>query len=276
MFPGKKPINGMVDHPNHPRNPEDPKVVRSFLRGNQSAGVISLIALGLCLGNWATNLASASKEDQIVPPGEALFRLRDGNDRFVTGRFQSRDYNRERKEQLQAQHPYAIVLTCSDSRVPPEILFDESLGRLFVLRVAGNVLDPVLLGTIEYAAEHLHVGLLLVLGHDSCGAVKATLSDEKVEGNLEPLIQKILPAVEKAKKKNLDGAGTLNESIQENVRLQMQTVMNESKILRELIESQKLWIVGGVYSLQTGKVNLLFAGATAASDHAEPTKNSKQ
>jgi carbonic anhydrase len=142
--------------------------------------------------------------------------------------------------------------------------------------VAGNVLDPVLLGTIEYAAEHLKVGLLLILGHDSCGAVKATLAEEKVEGNLAPLVQKILPAVEKAKKKNLDSANTLSEAIQENVRLQMQIVMNDSKLLRELIETQKLWIVGGVYNLQTGKVNLLYAGATAAGNHAEPAKNPKE
>jgi carbonic anhydrase len=133
---------------------------------------------------------AGQKEESTVPPGEALFRLRDGNDRFTSSRFQVRDYIRERKELMQSQHPYAIVLTCSDSRVPPEIIFDESLGKLFVLWVAGNVLDPALLGSIEYAAEHLHVSLILMMGHESCGAVKAALSGIKAPENLDSLIKK--------------------------------------------------------------------------------------
>jgi len=205
----------------------------------------------------------AAQKEEAVQPGEALFQLRDGNDRFVNNRFKPRDYVRERKEQIQGQHPYAIILTCSDSRVPPEILFDESLGKLFVLRVAGNVLDPVLLGTIEYAAEHLHVGLLVVLGHESCGAVKAAVEGGEVKGNLAQLVKKISPAVERAKRKNLDGNGAMAEAVQENIRQQMEITMSDSLLLRELIEEQKLWIVGGVYSLQTGKVSWLYAGAHA-------------
>lgn len=223
------------------------------------AGIIVLVLLF----GFKVDGNSAQKEEAVLP-GEALFMLRDGNDRFINSRFKQRDYVRERKEQLQGQHPYAIVLTCSDSRVPPEILFDESLGKLFVVRAAGNVLDPVLLGSVEYAAEHLHVGLLVVLGHESCGAVKAAVEGGEVKGNLAQLVKKISPAVERAKKKNLDGSGTLNEAIQENVRGQMQIVMSDSALLRELIDAQKLWIVGGVYSLQTGKVSWLFAGANGS------------
>jgi carbonic anhydrase len=219
-------------------------------------------------------LPAAPKKESPLP-GEALFMLRDGNDRYVNNRFKPRDYVGERKELVQGQQPYAIVVTCSDSRVPPEIIFDESLGKLFVIRVAGNVLDPVLLGSIEYAAEHLHAGLILVLGHESCGAVKAAVEGGEIRGNLEPLLHKIAPAVEHAKKKNSESQGLLNDAIQENVRLQMQTVMTDSSLLRGMVEDQKMWIVGAVYSLQTGKVTWLYTGAhsgTATDSSSHPNK----
>ena len=118
---------------------------------------------------------SASSQKALASEEDTLARLMNGNARFVKGQHRPANYKRERAELTKGQRPYAIVLSCSDSRVPPEIVFDESLGKLFVVRVAGNVVDPIALGSIEYAAEHLHSKLLFVLGHESCGAVKATV-----------------------------------------------------------------------------------------------------
>lgn len=196
-------------------------------------------------------------QEATVSTLEALNRLKVGNERFVGGKMLTKNFERERGELAKGQHPYAIILGCSDSRVPPELLFDESLGRLFILRVAGNVVDPIVLGSIEYAAEHLHTGTLLVLGHESCGAVKATLAGGEVPANIGQLVKRIEPAAQIAKDKHLDGNGTLNAAIEENVRLQMQNAVEQSEVLREMVAHKKLWIAGGVYSLQNGKVRFL-------------------
>jgi carbonic anhydrase len=145
-----------------------------------------------------------SKESDAVSGSDALAQLKKGNERFIAGQLQAKGFEEERKALSKGQHPYAIVLTCSDSRVSPEILFDESLGKLFVVRVAGNVVDPVVLGSIEYAAEHLHAKLLLILGHESCGAVKATLDGGYVPPNIMALLSYISPAAQIAKSKRLD------------------------------------------------------------------------
>ena len=196
-------------------------------------------------------------QEASVSTLEALNRLKVGNERFVGGKMLVKNFEREREELAKGQHPYAIILGCSDSRVPPELLFDESLGRLFILRVAGNVVDPIVLGSIEYAAEHLHTGTLLVLGHESCGAVKATLAGGEAPPNIGQLVKRIEPAAQIAKDKHLDGNGTLNAAIEENVRLQMQNAVEQSEVLREMVAHKKLWIAGGVYGLQSGKVRFL-------------------
>lgn len=201
--------------------------------------------------------AAVGAQEATVSTLEALNRLKAGNERFVSGKMLKKDFGREREELAKGQHPYAIVLGCSDSRVPPELVFDESLGKLFILRVAGNVVDPVVLGSIEYAAEHLHSGTLLVLGHESCGAVKATLAGGEAPPNIGQLVKRIEPAAQIAKDKQLDEKGTLNSAIEENVRLQMQNAVEQSEVLKELVEHKKLWIAGGVYGLQSGKVRFL-------------------
>ena len=168
-----------------------------------------------------------------------------------------RNYKADRKATADGQHPYAIVLACADSRVPPNILFDESLGKLFVVRVAGNVVDPVVLGSIEYAAEHLHVETLLVLGHESCGAVQATLEGGKFPPNIEALVKRIEPAAEEAKKAGLGPTKTLNLAIRLNVFLQVEQAVEQSEVLKELVHEHKLRIVGGIYNLHTGRVEFL-------------------
>jgi carbonic anhydrase len=184
-------------------------------------------------------------------------QLLEGNNLFVSGRTLKHNFVSERMTLVEGQHPYAVILACADSRVAPEILFDESLGRLFVVRVAGNVVDPDVLGSIEYAAEHLHTHYLLVMGHDACGAVSATLAGGEVPANVGALASHIAPAVEVAKHKGLDQAGTLDAAVRENVRLQMAEVQRQSRLLAELIHKKELAIEGAVYHLDSGRVEWL-------------------
>jgi carbonic anhydrase len=218
--------------------------------------------------------AGSAAQEGSVSTLDALNRLKVGNERYVSGKLSMKDYKSERQKLVAGQHPYAIVLTCADSRVPPELLFDESLGKLFILRVAGNVVDPIVLGSIEYAAEHLHSGTLLVLGHESCGAVKATLAGGEAPPNIAALIKRIEPAAATAKKKNLDEKSTLSAAVEENVRLQMQNSVDQSALLREMVLQKKLWIAGGVYSLETGKVRFMPA-RVAITEHQAANEGEK-
>lgn len=187
---------------------------------------------------------------------EYLQKLLDGNKRFVEGKFSYKDYKTEVKELANGQHPYTIILSCSDSRVPPEIIFDESMGKLFVVRVAGNIVDEIALGSIEYAAEHLHAKLLVVLGHESCGAVTATIGGGEVTPNIEEIVKKISPAVEKAKKNHPENE-VLHCAIKENVFNQIEESLKHSKLLTELHENGELKIVGALYDINSGKVSIL-------------------
>jgi carbonic anhydrase len=198
--------------------------------------------------------ASKSGED-------AFGKLMEGNKRFVSGKLAQKDVcDPRRKELVSGQHPFAIVVACSDSRVAPEIVFDEGLGDIFVVRVAGNVLDPVALGSIEYAAEHLHAPLLILLGHDKCGAVSAAM-DQKGEphGNIGAIVKKILPAVRKAKAKGGTRDDMLNAAIRENIMLSYQAIEKQSPVLKHLIEKGELTVAPAVYHLASGEVEPLTA-----------------
>lgn len=201
--------------------------------------------------------ACAQHAPAAVPATAALARLQEGNARFVNNQPQTKDFSHERPALAKGQHPYAIVLTCADSRVAPEIMFDESLGKLFVIRVAGNIADPAVLGSIEYAAEHLHTQLLLVLGHDSCGAVQAALDGSHAPKNLATLVKEITPAAKEAKRKTPGAPHTLDTAVRENVRLQADHVVTRSPLLAEFVEKKELQIVGAVYHLDSGKVEVL-------------------
>jgi carbonic anhydrase len=194
---------------------------------------------------------------ESVKEGKQLQQLLDGNHRFVTCELSKKDYSKERAELTTGQNPYAIILSCSDSRVPPEIIFDESLGKLFIIRVAGNVVDSVTLGSIEYAAEHLHAKLLLVLGHESCGAVSAALKGGEATPNISQIIKRIQLAVYKAEELKIEKSHELDFVIEENVKNQIAASLKNSKVLHELVEKNELQIVGAVYNLKTGAVKLL-------------------
>jgi len=190
---------------------------------------------------------------------QALQKLMDGNKRYVAGNLMKKDLGEtKRKELTKGQKPFAIVITCSDSRVPPELLFDQGLGDIFVIRVAGNVVDPIALGSIEYGAEHLNAPLLFILGHSKCGAVTATLEAKgKPEGNIGEIVKKIMPAAEKAKKKGGTEDEILETAIKENVKNVYNDVMRKSKIIPELLHEGKLKIVAGEYDITTGKVGMI-------------------
>ncbi|MFH0736603.1 MAG: carbonic anhydrase [bacterium] len=188
---------------------------------------------------------------------KSLQTLLEGNKRFVSGTFSQKNYSEELKELTKGQHPYAIIVCCSDSRVPPEIIFDESLGKLFVVRVAGNVIDSVTLGSIEYAAEHLHTNLLVVLGHESCGAVNAALDGGETTPNIAQILRRIDPAVKKAYSQNLEKENTINFAIDENVKNQIEACVSNSKTIKELVENKELKIVGAFFNLKTGIVDLI-------------------
>jgi carbonic anhydrase len=180
-----------------------------------------------------------------------------GNARFVSGKTRSHDVVALRRKLSSSQSPNAIILSCSDSRVGPELIFDQSLGDLFVVRTAGNVADPVARGSMEYAVEHLHSSLLVVLGHQKCGAVNAACSGEKMpSANLQAIVDKIDPAVALAKS-HAKADDLVEAAIKENVHQSAKDVLANSAILREAVDSGKLRVVEAEYELDTGKVSRL-------------------
>jgi len=211
-------------------------------------------------------------------PATALQRLKAGNERFAADKASPRNVGAQRRADLaKGQHPFAIVLTCADSRVAPELIFDTGLGDLFVLRVAGNIADPAVVGSIEYAVEHLHVPLIVVVGHESCGAVVAALDGKPLPGDLGWLIKQVkvgdqLPDGKEAKLAAAVRANVANAAVDLKLR---------SKIIAEEVEHKKVAIVSGVYALGTGKVEWLTAEAkkktakTDASSHDHPAPIAK-
>jgi carbonic anhydrase len=191
----------------------------------------------------------------ILDSSKALERLLDGNRRFMAGQPAHPHQGADRRAELMCgQEPFAAILTCSDSRVPPEIIFDCGLGDLFVMRVAGNVLDKVLLGSIEYAAEHLGVRLVMVLGHSHCGAVTAAVEGGHPSGHIKSLTKRIRPAVQQAA---TSGGDAIDAAVTANVQLDVAKLRASQPILAHLIAEGKLLIVGARYELETGQVRLL-------------------
>jgi carbonic anhydrase len=199
----------------------------------------------------------------------AFQALMNGNKRFVAGKTNPPDLSTARKKGLvSGQKPSAIVVTCSDSRVAPEHIFNQGLGDIFVIRTAGNVLDPMALGSIEYAAEHLHARLLVIMGHEQCGAVAAAMSvDGKPEGNIGAILAKILPAVEKVNAAGGTKDEIMNKAIRENITLSHNFIFKQSPILKHLAESGELQVVDAVYHLGSGEVELLATSGAPVSPH---------
>ena len=207
--------------------------------------VISLLAFAGCV--FATDASNLSAKD-------ALNNLKAGNERFVKMKLQHPDESVERRhEMVKGQHPFVAVLSCSDSRVPTEIIFDQGLGDIFVIRNAGNVLDEHVLGSIEYAVEHLGVNLVVVLGHESCGAVGAAMAHSKETKAIESLKKAIEPAVELCKKQHKDSYENI---IKTHAILDVQKI-NEDNDLSEYFKNHSVQVIPAYYHLDSGVVEFL-------------------
>ena len=203
---------------------------------------------------------------------EALERLREGNARFVAEvRNDAQSQGRLRRHALMAgQEPFAIILGCSDSRVPAEIVFDQGLGDLFVIRVAGNVIAASQIGSVEFAAERFGTRLVVVLGHSQCGAIQATLEDlqrprDQRSRNLRSIVDRVRPSIETLLDTDLrhDHEALLRHAVRANVRVSAYHLRHGSEILEQLSEDNGLLVVGAEYSLETGVVEF-FDGVPAA------------
>ncbi len=198
---------------------------------------------------------SPKPEPKALAPQEAMEKLLEGNRRFVSGIPASRYGTVERRKELAAgQDPFAVVVCCSDSRVGPEVVFDQGLGDIFVIRTAGEIVDDVGLGSIEYAVEHLGSTLVVVLGHERCGAVTAALKGGEAPGHIGALVKAIQPAVAESK-------GAPGDALDNAVRAQIRDVVRQLRaagpIVSELVHAGKVEILGARYDLDTGVVEVI-------------------
>ncbi|MCF8467698.1 MAG: carbonic anhydrase [Sneathiella sp.] len=215
----------------------------------------------VALAPWTVGLAAAEEPGALpnnIAPDAALQRLMEGNMRYVANTPNQRDFSADRAARVKSQYPIAAILSCADSRVAPELAFDQNPGDLFVMRVAGNVMNEDLLASLEYGVKFLGTPLVMVLGHTNCGAVSAAINvlknDAVLPGHLPGLISSIKPAVAVAEKAHADDL--LNSSIVENVRLQVVQIKKSAPIVNIFYEAGKIDIVGAVYDLATGKITL--------------------
>jgi carbonic anhydrase len=215
------------------------------------------ITISLLGANQFAGAADPNHSDQpSVAPAEAISKLKEGNGRYTSGNLQHPGQTAERRTELaNTQHPFAAILSCSDSRVPPEIVFDQGLGDLFIVRVAGNVINDEGLGSLEYTVDHLGTRLIVVLGHQSCGAVdaakKTIAAKGKAPGHIQSLVTAIKPAVETTAKDDLEA------TIKANVKNVVQALRSSTPILKAEVDSGKIQVIGGYYSLDTGAVTFL-------------------
>jgi len=199
----------------------------------------------------------------VINAVEALTRLREGNRRFVTGQSSTAALSRSAREALVAgQEPFAIILGCSDSRVPAELVFDQSFGDLFVIRVAGNIVAPSQVGSVEFAASRFGTRLVVVMGHSQCGAITATL--EELQGratsqsrNLRSIVERVRPSVETLLngRRDIDPDALIRGAVRANVRASVNHLRHGSELLERLIPEIGLLVVGAEYSLETGVVD---------------------
>ncbi|HEU0275127.1 MAG TPA: carbonic anhydrase [Candidatus Udaeobacter sp.] len=219
------------------------------------ASCFALVNL-ITMNQFASGADPAHPGQPSVAPAEAISKLKEGNGRYTSGNLQHPGQTTERRTELaKTQHPFAAILCCSDSRVPPEVVFDQGLGDLFIVRVAGNVINDEGLGSLEYTVDHLGTRLILVLGHQRCGAVDAAretiAAKGKAPGHIQSLVTAIKPAVEATAKQDLDA------TIKANVKHVVEMLRSSTPILKSKVDSGEIQVIGGYYSLDTGAVTFL-------------------
>ena len=207
------------------------------------------------------NIAITKDVQGALSPNDVLQDLLEGNNRFVSGNIEGADNAALVSQTTGGQFPKAVVLSCIDSRVPVETVLDQAIGDIFVARVAGNFENVDILGSLEYSCKAAGSKLVLVLGHESCGAVKAACDGVEL-GNITAMLDNIMPAVRKSADEVEGEANSSNEifvakTVENNVKLTIDRIREKSSILKEMEDNGEIAIVGGVYSLQTGKVEML-------------------
>ena len=213
----------------------------------------SFLALAL---SFNVNAAFASHDVDNLSANQALKKLEKGNKRFVELKLKHPDENKSRRdEMLKGQRPFVVILSCSDSRVPAELIFDQGLGDIFVIRNAGNVLDDHVIGSIEYAVMHCGVKLIVVMGHQDCGAIAATLSGVSETKYIQSLEDSIKPAIDDCKKKGLE----INSDnvVKAHVAQDINELMSQDHELVKYMQEHDVKIVGAYYHLDSGKVDFL-------------------
>ncbi len=229
---------------------------RRMLGGGAAFGGAMGIAAISSVAAWGKGVGDAPN---AITPDEAWKRLLDGNARYLANNPTNKDFSAGRIARAQAQFPIAGIVSCADSRVAPELVFDQGPGELFIVRVAGNFVNNDGLASLEYGVKFLGVPLLVVLGHSGCGAVDATIKvikdKAKLPGHLPELVAALKPGVEAAVAKKT--GDLLSEAIAENVRSNVKRLTTAQPIVSSLVAAGKVKVVGGVYDIATGKVNLV-------------------
>jgi len=224
----------------------------------KSFGVAACAGLIFAGGLQGEEPAAPPKPQNVLTAEQSLKRLKEGNERYVSGDMKDRDFKPERAALVRGQNPFASVLSCADSRVAPEYAFDTGRGDLFVVRVAGNFVSKEGLASLEYGVLALHSPLIVVLGHDSCGAVNSTINavtkNARFPGHISEIIDAIKPAVRAAEG---DAGDLLENSTRENVLRNVERLKDSTPILREAIAEGRLKVVGAIYHLDSGRVEFL-------------------
>ncbi|MCW8387617.1 carbonic anhydrase family protein [Fluoribacter dumoffii] len=203
-------------------------------------------------------MKTLKKEDQVnITPDEAINLLKNGNQRFIQNLRFNRNLLQQVNETADGQYPFAAILSCIDSRTPAELIFDQGLGDIFSIRIAGNIVNEDIIGSLEFACKAAGSKLIVVLGHTNCGAIKGACDDAQL-GYLTQLLDKIKPAIslEKSFKENRNGSNLdyVNKVARINIKISIQNIINKSSILKELIKEKSIKIVGGLYDVASGEV----------------------
>lgn len=232
---------------------------RRFLRQGLTLAGVSFAWSSLRSAFAANGTAAAIPHANISNPDAALQELNAGNLRYVTGTHLHHDFGPERLALVAGQRPFAVILSCADSRVAPELAFDQSRGRLFVVRVAGNFVDESGLASIEYGTSVLGAALVMVLGHKQCGALKAAVEavskGAQLPGHLPALIRYLEPAVRQAQGEQ--SSDLVDAAIRENVLLNVEQLRTSEPVIAGLVKANKVRVVGAIYDLATGRVTVL-------------------
>jgi carbonic anhydrase len=227
---------------------------RAICYSRRKEAMLRAALLTAALGLFAC-LPAVHAADAVAPlsPEESLKLLMSGNRRYASGHPRHPHQNARRRAEIAAgQHPFASILSCADSRVPPEIVFDEGLGDLFVTRLAGNIADDGVIGSLEYASEHLHVPLIVVLGHTNCGAIAAAAAGGEAHDHVRTLVEALKPAIDKAR--TMPGDLQAN-AVRVNVEMTVARLRASEPTLSKLVREGKLRVVGAIYDLKTGRVD---------------------